>query len=84
VGTASAPARIVTVASRAPLRTGTIDPLNDLTGTADFTRRGSGSRYGRSKLMDIMFTQELSRQLKGTGVAVTSCLPRLQRHRSGA
>lgn len=73
--TASAPARIVTVASRASLRAGTIDPLNDLTDTANFTRRESSPLYGRSKLMDIMFTQELGRQLLGTGVAVTCCCP---------
>jgi NAD(P)-dependent dehydrogenase (short-subunit alcohol dehydrogenase family) len=73
--TASAPARIVTVASRASLRAGTIDPLRDLTDTAVFTRRGSSPRYGRSKLMDVMFTQELGRQLQGAGVAVTCCCP---------
>ncbi|GAX54851.1 hypothetical protein [Streptomyces olivochromogenes] len=73
--TASAPARIVTVASRASLRADTIDPLRDLTDTADFTRLGSSPRYGRSKLMDIMFTQELGRRLQGTGVAVTCCCP---------
>ncbi|MFF4135446.1 SDR family NAD(P)-dependent oxidoreductase [Streptomyces mirabilis] len=73
--TASAPARIVTVASRASLRAHTIDPSLDLTDTADFTRVGSSPRYGRSKLMDIMFTQELGRRLHGTGVAVTCCCP---------
>jgi NAD(P)-dependent dehydrogenase (short-subunit alcohol dehydrogenase family) len=73
--TASAPARIVTVASRASLRADTIDPLRDLTDTADFTRLGSSPRYGRSKLMDIMFTQELGRRLQGAGVAVTCCCP---------
>ncbi|MFJ2175136.1 SDR family NAD(P)-dependent oxidoreductase [Streptomyces sp. NPDC087851] len=73
--TASAPARIVTVASRASLRAGAVDPLKDLTDTADFTRRGSSPRYGLSKLMDIMFTQELGRQLQDTGVAVTCCCP---------
>ncbi|MEN1882825.1 SDR family NAD(P)-dependent oxidoreductase [Streptomyces mirabilis] len=73
--TASAPARIVTVASRASLRAHTIDPSLDLTDTADFTRIGSSPRYGRSKLMDIMFTQELGRRLHGTGVAVTCCCP---------
>ncbi|MFI1731914.1 SDR family NAD(P)-dependent oxidoreductase [Streptomyces acidicola] len=71
----SAPARIVTVASRASLRAGSIDPVKDLTDTADFTRLGSGPLYGRTKLMDIMFTQELGRQLQGTGVAVTCCCP---------
>jgi len=73
--TASAPARIVTVASRASLRARTIDPPADLTDTADFTRRGSGAVYGRTKLMDIMFTQELARRLQGTGVTVTCCCP---------
>jgi NAD(P)-dependent dehydrogenase (short-subunit alcohol dehydrogenase family) len=73
--TASAPARIVTVASRASLRAHTIDPSLDLTDTADFTRVGSSPRYGRSRLMDIMFTQELGRRLHGTGVAVTCCCP---------
>ncbi|MFF2462481.1 Rossmann-fold NAD(P)-binding domain-containing protein [Streptomyces mirabilis] len=66
---------IVTVASRASLRARTIDPWLDLTDTADFTRVGSSPRYGRSKLMDIMFTQELGRRLQGTGVAVTCCCP---------
>ncbi|MFD5759422.1 hypothetical protein ACFWIZ_30580 [Streptomyces sp. NPDC127044] len=73
--TASAPARIVTVASRASLRAHTIDPSLDLTDTADFTRVGSSPRYGRSKLMDILFTQELGRRLQGAGVAVTCCCP---------
>jgi NAD(P)-dependent dehydrogenase (short-subunit alcohol dehydrogenase family) len=73
--TRSGPARIVTVASRASRQAGNIDPLRDLTGTADFTRRESGRLYGRTKLMDVMFTQELGRQLEGTGVAVTCCCP---------
>ncbi|MGD6745344.1 SDR family NAD(P)-dependent oxidoreductase [Streptomyces sp. BH106] len=72
---ASAPARIVTVASRASLRARAVDPVADLTDTAPFTRRGSGPLYGRSKLMDIMFTQELGRRLQGTGVSVTCCCP---------
>ncbi|NGO75423.1 SDR family NAD(P)-dependent oxidoreductase [Streptomyces sp. YC504] len=72
---ASAPARIVTVASRASKRPDTVDPRGDLTDIADFTRRGSSPLYGRTKLMDIMFTQELGRQLDGTGVAVTCCCP---------
>ena len=73
--THSAAARIVTVASRASRRAGDINPLRDLTDTADYTRRESGRLYGRTKLMDIMFTQELGRQLHGTGVAVTCCCP---------
>jgi NAD(P)-dependent dehydrogenase (short-subunit alcohol dehydrogenase family) len=73
--TASAPARIVTVASRASLQVGDIGPFPDLTSTADYTRRESRALYGLTKLMDIMFTQELGRQLEGTGVAVTCCCP---------
>jgi NAD(P)-dependent dehydrogenase (short-subunit alcohol dehydrogenase family) len=73
--TTSAPARIVTVASRASLHVADIRPLRDLTNTADYTRRESRPRYGLTKLMDIMFTQELGRQLEGTGVAVTCCCP---------
>src|SRR5260221_4297430 len=73
--THSTPARIVTVASRASRQVGNIDPLRDLTDTRDFTRRESGRLYGLTKLMDIMFTQELARQLKATGVAVSCCCP---------
>jgi len=67
--------RVVTVASRASLQARSIDPVKDLTDTTEFTRRGSSARYGRTKLMDIMFTQELGRQLEGAGVAVTCCCP---------
>lgn len=72
---ASAPARIVTVASRASRQAGDLDPLRDLADTAEYTRRESARLYGRTKLMDIMFTQELGRQFEGTGVAVTCCCP---------
>jgi NAD(P)-dependent dehydrogenase (short-subunit alcohol dehydrogenase family) len=46
-----------------------------VTDTAGFTRRESGPLYGRTKLMDIMFTQELGRRLEGTGVAVACLCP---------
>jgi NAD(P)-dependent dehydrogenase (short-subunit alcohol dehydrogenase family) len=72
---ASAPARVVTVASRASLRVDHVSPSSDLTNTKAFTRRESSRQYGLTKLFDIMFTQELSRQLEGTGVAVTCCCP---------
>jgi NAD(P)-dependent dehydrogenase (short-subunit alcohol dehydrogenase family) len=72
---ASAPARIVTVASRASLRVEQVRPIQDLTNTANFTRRESGRWYGLTKLLDIMFSQELGRQLEETGVAVTCCCP---------
>lgn len=70
---ASAPSRIVNVSSAAHERA-KID-LNDL----QFERRkysGFGA-YGQSKLMMNLFTMELARRLKGTGVTVNSLHPGL-------
>ena len=72
---ASAPARIVNVASEAAQHAGGMDPARDVTLTADYTKRESMALYGRSKLMDIMFSQELGRRLAGTGVTVNCCDP---------
>src|SRR5882757_5692389 len=72
---ASAPARVVNVASEASRHAGSVDPARDITATADYTRRESSALYGRTKLMDIMFTQELGRRLVGTGVTVNCCDP---------
>jgi len=72
---ASAPARVVTVASEGARWAGRIDPLPDLTATATYTRREAMTLYFRSKLMDIMFTQELGRRLAGTGVTANCCDP---------
>src|SRR5690606_19390709 len=69
----SAPSRIVTVASEASRQSGGVDPTKDLTDTTPFSRLGSSKYYGRTKLMNIMFSMELARQLEGTGVAV-NCL----------
>jgi NAD(P)-dependent dehydrogenase (short-subunit alcohol dehydrogenase family) len=67
---ASAPARIVTVASEAH-RLGTID-FDDL-GRA---RRYRVMRvYGQSKLANVLFTYELARRLEGTGVTANCCHP---------
>jgi len=65
---ASAPARIVNVASDAH-RWGTID-FDDLEGERSYR---SMRIYGRSKLANILFTYELARRLEGTGVTV-NCL----------
>jgi retinol dehydrogenase-12 len=65
---ASAPARIITVASQAH-RGARIDP-------AALTRREDWSplkAYGRSKLCNILFTRGLARRLDGSGV-VAACL----------
>jgi NAD(P)-dependent dehydrogenase (short-subunit alcohol dehydrogenase family) len=72
---ASSPARIVNVASEASRHSGGIDPRADIARTDDYTRRESSRFYGRTKLMDIMFTQELARRLAGTGVSVNCCDP---------
>lgn len=69
----SAPARIVTVSSEASRQSGGLHIEADLLDTSPFTARGSSRIYGRTKLLDIMFSIELARQLEGTGVAV-NCL----------
>jgi NAD(P)-dependent dehydrogenase (short-subunit alcohol dehydrogenase family) len=66
----SSPSRIITVASEASRRSGGITLPYDLVNTAPFTRLGSSRIYAKTKLMNIMFSKELARQLLGTGVAV--------------
>lgn len=65
---ASAPSRVVTVASDA-YSFGDIDP-DDWQSTRDWKPMRA---YGRSKLCNILFTGELARRVEGTGVSV-SCL----------
>lgn len=67
---ASAPARIVNVASDAH-HWGTID-FDDLEGERRY--RGMAI-YGRSKLANILFTRELARRLAGTSVTVNAVHP---------
>lgn len=71
----SAPSRIVTVGSEASRQSGGLDIEKDLLDIAPFTARGSSRIYGRTKLLDIMFSLELARQLDGTGVAVNCLCP---------
>jgi NAD(P)-dependent dehydrogenase (short-subunit alcohol dehydrogenase family) len=71
----SAPSRIVTVASEASRQGAGLDPLAALTDTRPFTARGSSAIYGQTKLMNIMFSLDLSRQLAGTGVVVNCLCP---------
>lgn len=61
-------ARIVNVGSEASRRHGVLALPDDLTDTRPFTARGSSPLYGKSKLLDIMFTLELARRLEGTGI----------------
>ncbi len=68
----SAPARIVTVASRAHIRTSGIDwdacqkPTKSLLGLKE---------YSNSKLANVLFSAELSRRLRGTNVSTYSLHP---------
>ncbi len=67
---ASAPARIVTVASQAH-RGARLDPAT-LAGTQDWSPLKA---YGRSKLCNILFTRALARRLDGSGVVATCLHP---------
>jgi NAD(P)-dependent dehydrogenase (short-subunit alcohol dehydrogenase family) len=67
---ASAPARVVTVASDA--HSGLTIDFDDLSGEKGFS---GWQAYGRSKLANILFTDELSRRLEGTGVTATCLHP---------
>ncbi|MFD9698094.1 SDR family NAD(P)-dependent oxidoreductase [Lentzea sp. NPDC059081] len=73
--TASPSARIVSVGSRGADMVKEIDPRRDIADTSSYSRTGSFVRYGRTKLMDIMFSQELARRLSGTGVTSNCCDP---------
>jgi retinol dehydrogenase-14 len=76
---ASAPARVVTVASHVEAE-GRID-FDDLEGA----RKYSGQRaYSQSKLASVMFTNELARRLQGTGVTANSLHPGVVRTDFGA
>ncbi|MEV6235595.1 SDR family NAD(P)-dependent oxidoreductase [Lentzea sp. NPDC051838] len=66
-------ARVVTVASEAARHAGDLDPARDLAFTGEYTRRESSVHYGRTKLMDIMFSEELARRFDG--VTAVCCDP---------
>ncbi len=70
---ASAPARIVNVASHAHRFARTVD-LNRFDTPADYGPLGF-RRYGETKLMNILWTRELSRRLDGTKVTANSLHP---------
>jgi len=68
-------ARIVNVASEASRNHGVLKLPDDLTDDAVFTAKESSLIYGKTKLLDIMFTAELGRQLEATGVTVNALDP---------
>jgi len=67
---ASAPARVVTVASAA--HRGAAIPFDDLNGERGFS---GWIAYGWTKLANILFTAELARRLAGSGVTATCLHP---------
>ncbi|MBZ4487883.1 SDR family NAD(P)-dependent oxidoreductase [Microbacterium sp. cx-55] len=66
-------ARIVNVASEASRKHGTLRLPGDLTDATEFSARGSSPIYGKTKLMNIMFTMELARRLADSKITV-NCL----------
>jgi NAD(P)-dependent dehydrogenase (short-subunit alcohol dehydrogenase family) len=69
---ASTPARIVTTTSDA--HKGRLIPFNDLNAERSYGMRGY-VRYGETKLANILFTVELARRLRGTGVTANCFHP---------
>ncbi|MBA2937227.1 SDR family NAD(P)-dependent oxidoreductase [Paenibacillus sp. CGMCC 1.16610] len=67
--------RVVNVASEASRRHGILKLPEDLTDTSPFSSRGSSLIYGKTKLLNIMFTSELSRRVSGTGISVNALNP---------
>jgi len=68
-------ARIVNVASRASRNHGEFRVSEDLTDNSDYTAKESSKLYGKSKLLDIMFTGELARRLNTTKVIANAICP---------
>ncbi len=69
---ASAPARIVTTSSGA--HQGARIPFDDLDAQRSWGGAGF-TRYGETKLANILFTAELARRLEGTGVTANAFHP---------
>jgi NAD(P)-dependent dehydrogenase (short-subunit alcohol dehydrogenase family) len=72
---ASAPSRVVVTASEAHRIGWTVDPDTVLTDLSPFGRGAALREYGRSKLLDVLFTLELAERLRGTGVTANCCCP---------
>src|SRR5207244_3996328 len=73
----SAPSgRIVVVASEAHRTAGRLDP-EAFEALGDYSRVGAFRAYGRTKLLDLLFTFELARRLEGTGTTANAVCPGL-------
>src|SRR3954463_13692703 len=73
----SPPARVVVTASEAHRMGWTVDPDTILTDASPFGAGGVMRAYGKSKLLDVLFTKELADRLAGTGVTANCCCPGL-------
>ncbi|MFI1911528.1 SDR family NAD(P)-dependent oxidoreductase [Nocardia sp. NPDC020380] len=71
---AAAPSRIVVTASEAHRAAARLRP-EDFAEPLRHSAIGSQPIYGRSKLLNILFTEELAQRLAGTGVTVNSFCP---------
>jgi NAD(P)-dependent dehydrogenase (short-subunit alcohol dehydrogenase family) len=69
-------ARVVVTCSEAHRTAGRVD-VATLGDHRKYGLPGAERVYGRSKLLDILFTQELARRLEGTGVTVNGFCPGL-------
>jgi NAD(P)-dependent dehydrogenase (short-subunit alcohol dehydrogenase family) len=74
---ASAPARVVVTASEAHRLGWMIAPETILTDIAPFGPRRFMVAYGKSKLLDVLFTMELADRLRATAVTANCCCPGL-------
>jgi NAD(P)-dependent dehydrogenase (short-subunit alcohol dehydrogenase family) len=74
---ASAPSRVVVTASEGHRLGWTVDPDAILTDVSPFGRGGVMGAYGKSKLLDVLFTFELADRLAGTGVTANCGCPGL-------
>ncbi|HSV41425.1 MAG TPA: SDR family NAD(P)-dependent oxidoreductase [Nocardioidaceae bacterium] len=72
----AAPSRIVMTASEAH-RVAPRPDLARLTDPGEFGLVGAELRYGQSKLLNILFAQELARRIEGSGVTVNAFCPGL-------
>lgn len=68
-------AKIINVASEASRNHGDLKLPYDLTDISPFTVRGSSKIYGKTKLLNIMFTGELARQFSDTKVIANAINP---------
>jgi NAD(P)-dependent dehydrogenase (short-subunit alcohol dehydrogenase family) len=71
----SAPARVVMTASEGHRLGWSIDPATILTHATPIGRGGVLRAYGKSKLLDVLFTIELAERLARTGVTANCCCP---------